>query len=136
MQNLIDDPQLSLFQVVGKTSNFLSSEFVRSMNDSFCYKLLAMQCGTQILTMACASSKPIACSFFGNGKITCGESRGKVDVISVIECVVDVTYHLKSCHLSLVKITEYELILARAGNFHPSHDEITKLAFVLNTDII
>ena len=78
--------------------------------------------------MACASSKPIACSFFGNGKITCGESRGKVDVISLIECVDDVTYHLKSCHLSRVKVTEYELILARAGNFHLSLDEITKLA--------
>ena len=44
-------------------------------------------------------------SFFGNGKITCGESRGKVDVISLIECVDDVTYHLKSCHLSRVKVT-------------------------------
>ena len=35
----------------------------------------------------------------------CGESRGKVDVISLIECVDDVTYHLKSCHLSRVKVT-------------------------------
>ena len=75
--------------------------------------------------MACASSKPIACSFYGNGKITCGESRGKVDVISLIECVDDVTYHLKSCHLSRVKVTEYELILARAGNSHPSQVEIS-----------
>ena len=65
--------------------------------------------------------------FFGNGKITCGESRGKVDVISLIECVDDVVYHLKSCHLSRVKVTEYELLLAGMGNFHPSHDEITKL---------
>ena len=48
-------------------------------------------------------------------------------MISLIECVYDVTYHLKSCHLSRVKVTEYELILARAGNFHPSHDEVTKL---------
>ena len=68
-----------------------------------------------ILTMAGASSKPIACSFFGNGKITCGESQGKVDVISLIECVDDVTYHLKSCHLSRVKVTEHKLILARGG---------------------
>ena len=48
-------------------------------------------------------------------------------MISLIECVYDVSYHLKSCYLSRVKVTEYELILARAGNFHPSHDEITKL---------
>ena len=49
-------------------------------------------------------------------------------MISLIECVDDVTYHLKSCHLSRVKVTEYELILARAEDFHPSHDEITMLA--------
>ena len=67
-------------------------------------------------------------SFLGNGKITCGESRGKVEVISLIECVDYVIYHLKSCHISRVKVAEYELILARAGNFQPSHDEITKLA--------
>ena len=48
-------------------------------------------------------------------------------MISLIECVDDVTYHLKSCHLSRVKVAEYELILARAGNFHPSPDEGTKL---------
>ena len=48
-------------------------------------------------------------------------------MISLIECFYDVSYHLKSCHLSRVKVTEYELILVRAGNFHPSHDEITKL---------
>ena len=56
--------------------------------------------------MAWASSKPISCSFFGNGKISCGESRGKVEVISLIECVDDVTCHLKSCHLSRVKVTD------------------------------
>jgi len=54
-------------------------------------------------------------------------------VISLIECVDDVACHLKSCHLSCVKVTEYELILANAGNFHPSHHELTKLA---DTDII
>jgi len=58
----------------------------------------------------------------------CGESRGKVYVISLIQCGDDVTYHLKSCHLSRVKVTEHVLILARVGNFHPSHAEITKLA--------
>ena len=70
------------------------------------------------------SSKPIACSFLGKGKTTCGESRGNVDAISLIECVDDVTYHLQSTlsHLSRVKVTEHELILARVGNFHPTHD--------------
>ena len=38
-------------------------------------------------------------------------------MISLIECADDVTYHLKSCQLSRVKVTEYELILARAVSY-------------------
>ena len=68
--------------------------------------------------MASATTRPLACSLFGNGKIACGEPRGKAEVISLIECVDDITHHLKSCHLSRVKVMEYELILARAGMFH------------------
>ena len=34
--------------------------------------------------MASASARPLAYSLFGNGKIACGESRGKVEVISLI----------------------------------------------------
>ena len=69
----------------------------------------------------------LACSLFGNGKIACGEPRGTVEVISLIECVDDITHHLKSCHLSRVKVMEYELILARAGLFHLPNDEIRKV---------
>ena len=48
--------------------------------------------------MACASSKPIACSFFGNGKTTCGESRGKVDVISlIVNSAISIQNVVKKC---------------------------------------
>ena len=77
--------------------------------------------------MASATTRPLACSLFGNGKIACGEPRGKVEVISLIECMDDITQHLKSCHLSRVKVMEYELILARAGIFHLPKDEIRKM---------
>ena len=58
--------------------------------------------------------RPLACLCFGNGHILCGESRGKVEVIPLIECVDDITYYLKSCHLSHVEVMEYELILAES----------------------
>ena len=66
IQNLTDDMQLNLFQIVGKTSNFSSSEFVPSMTDSFVISRwpCILQRGTQITTMACASPKPIATSLF------------------------------------------------------------------------
>ena len=79
------------------------------------------------MASASASTRPLACSFFGSGKVSCGESRGKFDVIPLIECVDDVTSHLKSCHLSRVKVAEYELILARAGTFHLPNDEVRKM---------
>ena len=77
--------------------------------------------------MASAPTRPSACSFFGNGKINCGESRGKEQVIPLTECVSDVRNHLKSCHLSRAKVMEYELILARVGKFNLPLDEIKKL---------
>ena len=71
--------------------------------------------------------KPTSCSFIGKGKIICGESRGKQDVIPLVECVADVRNHLKSCHLSRTKVTEQELILARVGRFNLPLDEIKTL---------
>ena len=48
--------------------------------------------------MACASSKPIACSFFGNKKTKCGESRGKVDVISlIVNSAISIQNVVKKC---------------------------------------
>ena len=77
--------------------------------------------------MARAVTRPAACSFNGKGKIICGESRGKEEVIPLAECVADVRNHLKSCHLSRAKVKEYELILARVGKFNLPLDEIKKL---------
>ena len=38
------------------------------------------------------------------------------------KCVDQVKNHLKSCNLSRMKVTEYDLILARAGKFNRSHE--------------
>ena len=59
--------------------------------------------------MARAVTRPTACSFIGKGNIICLESRGKEDVIHLAECIAEVRNHLKSCHLSRTKVTEYEL---------------------------
>ena len=64
---------------------------------------------------------------FGSGKITCGESQGKKESVPLIQCIANITNHLKSCHLSRVKVSHYELILARAGKFNLPLDEIEKL---------
>ena len=77
--------------------------------------------------MASAPTRPIVCSFFGSGKITCGESRGKKESVPLIQCIANITNHLKSCHLSRAKVAEYELILARTGKFNLPLDEIEKL---------
>ena len=48
-------------------------------------------------------------------------------MISLIECVDDITHGLKRCHLSRVKVMGHELILARAGIFHLPNVEIRKM---------
>ena len=67
------------------------------------------------------------CSFFGVGKIECGESRGKEQVVLLKECNSDISNHLRSCHLSRAKVTEYGLILARAGIFDPPEERISQM---------
>ena len=79
------------------------------------------------IAMASAPTRPSACSFFGNGKINCGELQGKEQVTPLTEWVADVGNHLKNYHLSREKVTDYELILARVGNFNLPLDEIRKL---------
>ena len=69
---------------------------------------------------------PAKCSFAGIANITCGSSRGKDNFFLLNKCVVQVKNHLRhlrSCNLSLTKVTEYDLILARAGKFNRSHEE-------------
>ena len=49
-------------------------------------------------------------------------SRGKDNFFLLNKCVVQVKKHLRSCDLSRTKVTEYDLILARAGKFNRSHE--------------
>ena len=62
-----------------------------------------------------------SCSLSGLGQFSCGESRGVTDNIR------DIEMHLRSCHLSKLKITEYELILARAGHFNLNPGQIANM---------
>lgn len=58
------------------------------------------------------------CSF---SSTECGGFRDVEDVSrNLLDCNDDIAHHLQSCHLSKLfgKITEYELILARAGMFY------------------
>ncbi len=68
-----------------------------------------------------------SCSLSGLGQFSCGESRGVTDNISILECNRDIQMHLRSCHLSRLNITEYELILARAGHFSLNPGQIAKV---------
>ena len=38
------------------------------------------------------------------------------------KCIVQVKNHLRRCNLSRTEVTEYDLILARAGKFNRSHE--------------
>ena len=67
------------------------------------------------------------CSFYWKDKV-CGESRGKDEMLSLSECNSDVSNHLRFCNMSrsgnMGKITEWQLILARAGKFNISEKEL------------
>ena len=67
---------------------------------------------------------PAKCSFAGIANITCSSSRGKDNFFSTKL----VKNHLRSCSLSRTKVTEYDLILARAGKFN-------RLPFNVNNQI-
>ena len=67
------------------------------------------------------------CSLAGIGNFACGESRGKNQLINVIECNEDIQNHLRSCHLARLNISERELILARAGHFNPTEQQMANM---------
>ena len=73
------------------------------------------------------ASAPAKYSFAGIANMTCGSSRGKDEFFPLKKCVVEVKNHLISCNLSRTKVTEYDLILARAGKFNLSHEEVEKM---------
>ena len=47
------------------------------------------------------------------------------------KCVIQVKNPLRSCDLSPMKVTEYDLILARAGKFNHSHEQVEKMVVCL-----
>jgi len=55
------------------------------------------------------------CSLWKRSSIECGESRGHKETQLLVKCDDDISGHLKSCHMSLSDLREYELILQRAG---------------------
>ena len=71
------------------------------------------------------------CSFAGMANITCASSRGKDKFFPLNMCVVQVKNHLRSFNLSHTKVTEYDLILARAGKFNRSHESVEKMVVCL-----
>lgn len=88
------------------------------MSDSFYYKPLTIHIAvwdTNINDGECVFKADILFFF---RKWENNEWRITRKSLDDLPCVDDVTYYLKSCHLSRVKVTEYEFILARAGNFH------------------
>lgn len=63
------------------------------------------------------------CSFFGFGRISCGEARGVNEVWNLVDCVDNISGHLISCNLSKSELSESQLILARAGLFDVTQDQ-------------
>ena len=57
------------------------------------------------------------CSFAVIIKGNCGQNRGEENVIFLHECSHDISNNPRECHLSGEKLTEVNLILARAGLF-------------------
>ena len=62
------------------------------------------------------SSQSLHCSFHEILQTDCGSSRSIDTHVLLPECEANISAHLASCHLSQsLGITEYELILAKAG---------------------
>ena len=63
---------------------------------------------------------PANCLFAGIANITCGSIKTIFFLLN--KSVVQVKNQLRSCNLSRTKVTEYDLILARAGKLNRSHE--------------
>ena len=68
-----------------------------------------------------------ACSFKECREIICGNSRGVPELKKVSECQDTITSHLASCHLSRSGLTEANVILARAGHFDLTENQVDKM---------
>ena len=68
------------------------------------------------------------CSLNGIAKSDCGASRGYEKSFPLKDCNEDVNAHPVSCHLSKKRLTEKDLIFARAGLFSLSEMQIEKMS--------
>lgn len=69
------------------------------------------------------------CFFKYRESTPCGEDRGKRDLTSLDQCDEDVRRYLEAWHLSRENLSESALILARAGLFDVSADQV-KLMYI------
>ncbi|KAL9958399.1 hypothetical protein ACROYT_G035406 [Oculina patagonica] len=67
------------------------------------------------------------CSFKECRKISCGSSRGIFEVVKLSKCLDTITAHLEKNHLSRSGLSEAELILARAGHFDTTGEQVKKM---------
>ncbi len=67
------------------------------------------------------------CSFKECRKISCGSSRGIFEVVKLSKCLDTITAHLEKNHLSRSGLSEAELILARAGHFDTTGEQVEKM---------
>ena len=58
---------------------------------------------------------------------TCGDSRGKSSLSRLVDCKDDIRNHLANYRLSNVVLAEYEVILARAGKFELTEEDVSNL---------
>ena len=72
--------------------------------------------------------KMAACFMKTKDSSGCGEFRGQKSLTSLLECTSDISCHLRRCHLSRENISEYQLILKRAGQFHLSEGNIAEMS--------
>ena len=68
------------------------------------------------------------CSLNGIAKSDCGASRGYEKSFPQKDCIENVNVHPVSCHLSKERLTEKDLILARAGLFSLSEMQIETMS--------
>ena len=54
----------------------------------------------------------------------CGNFKGITTITPILECTADISSHLRRCHLSTENISEYQLILIRAGHFRLSENNL------------
>ena len=81
-------------------------------------------------------SKTDICSFSVELNTKCDPNRSDHDTVFLRERCSDISNHLQSCHLSRKKMSEVELILARAWLFDLGGSKVKEMNIVPRTEII